>query len=193
MTPTYTSPTMQPQRRSGFTLIELLAVMLLILTVLGMGVPAMFASERKSYANQAMSELLRVHQACMAMQVYLAALGDPGIINLSIASVAADFQVKVQVTGSTTSFNPQKWMGMTLAGSAAHVFNSSISAEQFIGDITATNGLTWTYQQKTGFPVFSSPTAINTLSFKALPAGLPVVYKMTRPLNIYPQGYSEIP
>jgi prepilin-type N-terminal cleavage/methylation domain-containing protein len=185
---------MQTQRRSGFTLIELLAVMLLILTVLAMGVPALFASERKSYANQAMSELIRVHQACMAMQVYLATIGNPGIINLTIAkdSSLQDWQVKVTVTPTPNDFDPRKWMGMTL-GANTNEFIASISAEQFIGDITATSSqLNWTYQPKTGFPVFpTTPTAVNTLTFKALP--LSGVYKMTRTLNLYPLGYSEIP
>ena len=175
-------------RRAGFTLIELLAVMLLIMTVLGMGVPAMFAAERKSYVNEAMSSLIRTHQACMAMQLYLAAIGDPGTIKLSIANVASDFQVNVKVENGTTSFDPSKWIGTKLATSAANEYDASISADQFISDITATGPLTWNYQQQTGFTSF---TGVNTISFKALPAG--PTFKLTRTLNIYPQGYAEIP
>ncbi len=195
MTPT--SPIMHPRRRSGFTLIELLAVMLLILTVLGMGVPALFASERKSYANQAMSELIRVHQACMAMQRNLATRGDPGIIKLTIKT---DLTVSVIVDGSTTNFNPQTWMGMTLPVSATNEFRASISADQFIGAIIASNATqssgeySWTYKRKTGFPVFLSANSVNTITFKALPLGNPATsYKMSRTLNIYPLGYAEIP
>ena len=190
---------MQPQRRSGFTLIELLAVMLLILTVLAMGVPALFASERKSYANQAMSELIRVHQACMAMQVHLATIGNPGIINLTIAkdSSLQDWQVKVTVTPTPNDFDPRKWMGMTL-GTTANEFIASISAEQFIDDIAGSKGLTWTYESKTGFPKFNAlltPTDVfNTLTFSALPVSSgSSVYKMKRTVKIYPLGYSEIP
>ena len=174
--------------RAGFTLIELLAVMLLIMTILGMGVPAMFAAERKSYVNEAMSSLVRTHQACVAMQLYLAAIGDPGTIRLTIANVASNFQANVKVENGTTSFNPSKWIGTTLTTSLANEYDASISADQFVSDITATGPLTWSYQQQTGFTSF---IGVNIISFKALPSG--PTFKVVRTLKLYPQGYAEIP
>lgn len=182
-----TSRLTYPQRRSGFTLIELLAVMLLILTVLGMGVPAMFAAERKSYVNQAMNELIRVHQACTAMQRELAVRGDNGIVTLTIQNPTTDPAVMVNV--SSGFIDPAAWLSRTLP--------ISISADQFISQIVSTNGLSWSYQKQTGFIAANSSgssiiSSAITLSFKALPSS-GSNFKVSRDLTFYPQGYTEVP
>lgn len=176
-----TSPLTYPQRRSGFTLIELLAVMLLILTVLGMGVPAMFSAERKSYVNQAMTELIQVHQACMAMQRELATRGDPGIVTLTIQNPTSAPVAMVTISPNTGVIVPQTWIARTLP--------ISINADQFISRVDSSTGtLSWSYQKQSGFTSFAN---LNVLTFKALPSG--GTYKVQRTLNLYPQGYSEIP
>lgn len=169
---------MSQTRRSGFTLMELLAVMLLIITVLSMGVPAMFAAERKSYVNQAMNDLINVHQSCMAMQRELASRGDGGVITLTIQNPTAI--PAVNVTCSTVGVNPAAWLGRTLP--------ISINADEFISRVDSSSGTSWSYQQQTGFINSVSPI---TLTFKALPSG--ANYKVSRSLVLYPQGYSDIP
>ena len=180
MATTYRHST-QP-RRAGFTLIELLAVMLLILTVLGMGVPAMFAAERKSYVNQAMNELIQVHQACMAMQRELAARGIDGEISLTITNPGGSAGPRVNVVLPTGSpFTVAAWTGRT--------FPLSINSDDFISRVDASVGsLSWNYERQTGFISGGTTT---TLNFKALWSGS--IYKVNRSLTIYPQGYSEIP
>lgn len=182
-------------RRSGFTLIELLAVMLLILTVLGMGVPAMFAAERKSYVNQAMNDLIRVHQACMAMQRELAARGDGGVVTMSIVksdgsaySASPDASPYVTVTISTGAISPSTWMSRTLP--------ISINSDDFISTIGSNGGYSWSYQKQTSFMASDSSGSTTmagpiTLTYKCLPTGGD--YKVKRDLVLYPQGYSEVP
>jgi type II secretory pathway pseudopilin PulG len=178
--------TIYQARRSGFTLIELIVLMLLIVTVLGMGVPALFASERKSYVNQAMNDLLNLHQACMAMQRELAARGDGGVVTLTIENPTNDPRVRISVFPAT--INPETWLGRTLP--------ISISAEQFIAKISSPSGVSWSYQKQTGF-IASDPTGSSimvtpiVLTFNALLSGS--TYKVARLLTIYPEGYSDIP
>lgn len=164
---------------------ELIAVMLLIITVLAMGVPAMFAAERKSYVNQAMTDLIKVHQACMAMQRELAARGDGGVVTLTIQNPTTDPAVMVSVSSGT--INPATWMSRTLP--------ISISADQFISKVSSPSGVSWSYQKQTGFiAANSSGTTLGTpitLTFNALPSG--ATYKVIRSMTFYPEGYSDIP
>lgn len=179
---------------------EMLAVMLLIITVLAMGVPAIFAAERKSAVNRSMNDLIRVHQACTAMQLYLKTVGDPGVVTLNITILMRsednvmrpyDCKVNVKVVPATPALDPSKWLGVTLPNSAAGEFDAFFSDDQFVSNIISDGGpagLTWTYQPKTGFASF---TGVNQLTFQALRKGS--TYRVNRTLNLYPQGYSEIP
>lgn len=174
---------MSQTRRSGFTLMELLAVMLLIITVMSMGVPAMFAAERKSYVNQAMTELLRIHKVCMEVQRELGARGIAGQVTLQIAS--ANSAPVVNVT-APAGIDLVARFGKTPTG-------LSINSDEFVTGVTdnpaSTPGsITWTYDQQTGFITGGT---MKELTFRALPSG--GNWKVKRVLKIYPQGYSEIP
>ena len=177
---------------------ELLAVMLLILTVLGMGVPAMFAAERKSYVNQAQQALIEIHNKCMKLQLLLAAKGDGGVVTLTINGATNKPEVQVRVSG-TTNFTPNEvdqWFGRKITGSPITSV-VSINSDEFISavdTVNATTGTTipptWSYVPQVGFINSTDPIK---LTFKALPFGSPVKYKVNRELTLYPQGYSEVP
>ena len=174
------APTLHSIRRSGFTLIEMLAVMLLIITVLAMGVPALFSAERKSYVNQAMNDLIEVHRACVNMQRELAARGIPGSVQLVISNPSTGPEVNVTLPGGAP-FTAEQRVGKKLP--------VSINSESFISRVDATTGsLSWSYDPYSGF---ISSGATTTLAFKALPSG--ANYKVVRSLSIYPSGYSEVP
>lgn len=174
------APPLYSARSSGFTLIELLAVMLLIITVLAMGVPAMFAAERKSYVNQAMNDLINVHRACVEMQRELAARGIPGSVQLVISNPTTGPVVNVTLPGGAP-FTAAQRIGRTIP--------ISINSDSFISRVDATSGsLSWSYDPYSGFIASGATT---TLAFKALPSG--ANYKVVRSLSIYPSGYSEVP
>ena len=162
--------------------------MLLILTVLGMGVPAMFAAERKSYVNQAMQALIEIHNKCQKLQRELAARGDPGVVTITINAITSKPDVTVTVpptpgfTSKPETPTPEQWFGRK--------FPISINADEFISAIGSTIGNTWQYVPQTGF--INSPSKI-TLTFKAMPTSPAGTFKVNRVLTLYPQGYSEVP
>lgn len=181
--------------------------MLLILTVLGMGVPAMFAAERKSYVNQAMQQLIEIHMKCQKLQRELAARGDGGVVQLEINSATTLPKVKVTVTGTTnfTAADVDTWFGRKINGSSGYV---SINADEFISSIGSTVGagpsmplttavttpIIWDYEKQSGFlNRTGSPgtLAYITLTFNAMPTG--ASYKVKRDLHLFPQGYTEVP
>ena len=173
-------------RRAGFTLIELLAVILLVITVLGMGVPAMFAAERKSYVNKAMNELIRVHRMCMSLQRELAARGDAGIVTLKIETPPAPDGPTVTVeVNPTSSLDWEKRFGQT--------FPISINSDSFISSVTTNPSdlssppISWNYEAQTGFIVGGA----KTLTFRALPSGS--TFKVQRTLKLFPLGQSDVP
>ena len=162
-------------------------MMLLILTVLGMGVPAMFAAERKSYVNQAMQQLIELNVKCQKLQRELAARGDAGIVKLTINFSTTKPDVTVSITGGTSGITPTVWFGRT--------FPISINADEFISDVSSSTGLgptiSWDYAQQSGFIQSVAPIL---LTFRAMPkGGSPMTYKVNRELTLYPQGYSEVP
>jgi len=175
---------MSQTRRSGFTLMELLAVMLLIITVMGMGVPAMFAAERKSYVNQAMTELLRIHRICADTQREVSSRGLSAIITLTITSSTPT--VRVDANDATVNDILSRRLGCTPTNPLSAM---SINSDEFISQVAATSGsLSWSYDRFSGF---ISGNATTTLAFKALPSG--ANFKVIRTVTIFPSGYSEVP
>ena len=172
-------------------------MMLLILTVLGMGVPAMFAAERKSYVSQAMQALIEIHNKCQKLQRELAARGDPGVLTLTIDSPGSKPQIKVTINSSLpTSPSVDQLFGRKIDGSSAASF-ISINADEFISAVDTTDAVTnaaipasWSYVSQTGFINRTAPIKI---TFKALPTNPSGTYKVNRVLTLYPQGYSEVP
>ena len=195
---------MSQTRRSGFTLIELLAVMLLIITVMAMGVPAMFSAERKSYVNQAMNDLLRTHQNCIRIQRELAARGESLVVTIDIRSPTSAPSLEIGLSGNSSAYPDaasrvaylELWMQRQKTGGTAFP-QVSINADEFIqrvdqSNVTAANH--WEYEPATGFIASTSLTDQTkpiTLTFKALPSG--ANWKVSRDLHLYSQGYSEIP
>lgn len=183
----YTKP-----RRAGFTLIELLAVMLLILTVLGMGVPAMFAAERKSYVNQAMNELIRIHRICSGTQREIYTRGLPGAITLTINQSASNSPT-VSIDGGNSVNNDL--LKARLGCTPANLLTSmSINSDEFISSINATISpasyptISWSYEPISGF---IADNLVKTLKFQALKSGN--TYKVERTVTIYPFGSTELP
>lgn len=195
---------MSQTRRSGFTLMELLAVMLLIITVLGMGVPAMFAAERKSYVNQAMNDLIRVHQNCIRIQRELAARGESLVVRVSIVNPTTIPVLEVSLTGTSEVYPTpaervlflERWLQRPFTNGTVYP-RFSINSDEFIQRVDSSNLVNanrWDYEAATGFIAPSSLTnqlKPIALTFKALPSGSN--WKVARSLNLYPQGYSEIP
>lgn len=198
-------------RQSGFTLIELLAVMLLILTVLGMGVPAMFAAERKSYVNEAMNKLIGVHRSAFAIQRELASRGESLIVIVEIINPTASPVAQISLSGSSAAYSSdlertqflEAWLGLPISGSFSNYPRISINSDEFISQVIisnvqtfvpATNANSWSYAPLTGFINSGSFVDVSKpiqLAFKALPSGSN--WKINRTLNLYYQGYSDIP
>jgi type II secretory pathway pseudopilin PulG len=171
---------------------ELLAVMLLIITVIAMGVPAMFAAERKSYVNQAMNEVLRVHRICMSLQRELAARGMAGQVEVNITTNASTApRLKVTAPGN---LDLAYRFGQTDPAPMGQTNDISLNVDGFIHSINATtptafvDSISWSYEERTGF--LSGGTPIN-LTFNAMPSGS--TFKIKRTLILYPEGYSDIP
>ena len=181
-------------------MMEMMAVLLLITTVLGMGIPAMLIAERKAWVNQAMNEVLRIHNICMSLQRELAARGIPGKVNITITTAS---------TGSSTAPPPPPTLtvtgpiGFDLASRlGVSPTNIPINADGFIYSINgaAPNSLVgtvaWNYEERTGFIEGGSPIS---LTFNAIPTGvtstfpLGTTFRVKRTLVLYPQGYSEVP
>ena len=200
-------------RRSGFTLIELLAVMLLILTILGMGVPAMFAAERKSNMNDAMNSLVRLHRSAVAIQRELASRGESLIVVIEImnpTSYPVAPVAQISLSGVSTAYQSdlekvnflEKWLSLPLSASSTFP-KISISGEEFIDKVSvsnvtlwapATNVSSWAYAPSTGFinsNCFSTVSKPIQLTFKAIPSGS--TWRAIRTLDLYYQGYTDIP
>ena len=202
----YTAP-----RRAGFTLIELLAVMLLILTVLGMGVPAMFAAERKSYVNEAMNKLVGVHRSAFAIQRELASRGESLIVVVEIVNPTASPVAQISLSGSSAAYSSnlektnflEVWLGLPKSGTFINYPRISVTSDDFISQVIvsnvqavapAPNANSWAYVPSTGFinsGCFVDAAKPIQFSFKALPSG--PNWKVNRALNLYYQGYSDIP
>ncbi len=178
---------------AGFTLIELLTVMLVIITVLGMGVPAMFSAERRSLVNSAMNDLIRVHQTCMSLQREMATRGIDGQVTLTITTSGADGPtVKVTAPGGLDlayRFS-QVTPPVPALGSTNPIAINSIG---FITSVTPDPlnplppTITWTYEKGTGFIAGSA----QTLTFQAMPVGL--TFKLQRKIVFSQYGYVEVP
>jgi prepilin-type N-terminal cleavage/methylation domain-containing protein len=131
--------------RGGFTLMEMMAVMLVILTVLAMGVPAMFTAERKAYLSSSIQKLCMLHQRGRMQQ-------------LSIATQGYANQISLAISGTNAQLKKDGVVIETVA----------MDEDGFIESVTPTGNL-WNYDKKTGFINLGSPLSVkvSALSGKA--------------------------
>ena len=150
--------------RSAFTLMELLVTMLLIITILAFGVPALFSSERKAGVSDGIRNLVNLHERAMKYQRLAAVTG----VSLNYTVVISGTNADLRVSGTSILTVPINGDGVV----ASVTINSGLS------------GSTITYDSKSGFPsnLTSSPAII---SFKTTNG------KYTRLLKIYPLGFTE--
>lgn len=170
---------MSQTRRSGFTLMELIAVMLLIITVMAMGVPAMFAAERKSYLSQAAQSLASLSKQAKTAQIAAATQG----YNLIY---------KVEIVNPTSQ--PYGQIGIESGSVPAPLVASSekapLDADSFIDKIESVNASgavitlvsSFKLNPQTGDPDITAPLRYR---FSALNG------KATRIMTIYPNGFTE--
>jgi len=122
--------------RSAFTLMELLVTMLLIITILAFGVPALFSSERKAGVSDGIRNLVNLHERAMKWQRLAAATGSGLVYQVTINSGSRT----ASVTNSTLT-------------------NVSIDGDGVVATITGAPG-TISYNTSTGFPSIASPLSI---------------------------------
>jgi type II secretory pathway pseudopilin PulG len=149
--------------RSAFTLMELLVTMLLIITILAFGVPALFSSERKAGVSDGIRSLVNLHERAMKWQRLAAATKSGLVYQITINSTTAPF---------------------TASLSNSTLTNVPIDGDGVVLQITGAPA-TISYDTITGFPSIGSRISIvfktSTTAAKAY----------ARTLNIYPLGFTE--
>jgi type II secretory pathway pseudopilin PulG len=157
--------------RSAFTLMELLVTMLLIMTIMAFGVPALFSSERKAAVGDGIRNLVNLHERAMR-NTRLAAVTFSSGTATSIYSITF---------ASTTTAPTASLEGTTLN-------NVSINGDGAV--TTLTGATTLYYNPPTGLPA-NSATDSSAWTAPKIFTFATANNKYARKLKIYPLGFTE--
>ena len=187
-------------RRSGFTLIEMLTVMLLIITILAMGVPALFMADRKAWVSSAINELVKLHHHARHLQMVAAAQGLYDIYSIQITNPVSGTSKSPQAVlhvlkdlggGSTKDYYVENVTDVALdpaSSPAAARYTTSISGDDLVDNVQLWGGtdytvlsFSWSYERQTGFIAATR----RDMKFSAING------KYARVLKIHPLGFTE--